>query len=299
MGAERLSEFRPVSCCSTVYKIIYRLLSTKLKLFLADAVQSNQVGFIKDRLLCENVLLASELMADFQKPSATKRGCLQVDLTKAYDSIDWRFFLTAFDLPLVFISWIKECITTTTFSINFNGKLVGFFQGRKGLRQGDPISSSLFDLAMEILSKKLDQSTLLNRFIPHPLCLNLLVTHLSFADDVLLFFDGTTSFLEGIMDVLRKFYDGSRLAINLRKSYLFLDGNNTHLTSTLARRFVLAARTLPVRYLGLPLLPHKMKTTDYQLLIDKVKHRISYSLVKHLSFPGRLQLIKSVLAEVL
>lgn len=249
-------------------------MSSKLKLFLADAVQSNRVGFDKGRLLCENVLLASELVVDFQKPSESKRGCLQVDLTKAYDSIDWRFvinILKAFELPSVFISWIKECISTPTFSINFNGELVGYFPGKKNLRQGDPISSSLFDLAMDILSKELDQAALINRFTPHPLCFNPLVTHLCFADDVLLFFDGSVSSIEEIMDVLDRFYIGSGLAINLRKSYLFLDGNNMQLTSDLASRFGFAAGMLSVRYLGLSLLPQKMKPSDYQPLIERVK----------------------------
>lgn len=103
IGAEKIADFRPVSCCSTVYKVISRLLSVKIKLFLSDVVQGNQVGFIEGRLLCENVLLASELVSDFHKEGPTTRGCLQVDLTKAYDSVDWRFILnilSPFDLPL-------------------------------------------------------------------------------------------------------------------------------------------------------------------------------------------------------
>lgn len=64
-GAERLNEFRPISCCNTVYKVISRILSSQLRLFLDKAVQGNQVGFVSGRLLCENVLLASELVADF------------------------------------------------------------------------------------------------------------------------------------------------------------------------------------------------------------------------------------------
>ncbi|CAE6196409.1 unnamed protein product [Arabidopsis arenosa] len=64
-GADTLTQFRPVSCCTTVYKIIARLLKNKLKLFISDAVQGSQVGFVQGRHLCENVLLASELVSDF------------------------------------------------------------------------------------------------------------------------------------------------------------------------------------------------------------------------------------------
>lgn len=144
IGAERLSDFRPLSCCNTVYKVISHIIASRLKWFMNEAVQSNQVGFVKGKLLCENVLLASELVTDFHKPATTTRRCLQIDLTKAYDNVDWRFMqniLSAFNLPPVFVGWIKECISSTHYSVSLNGELVGSFLGKKGLRQGDPISS--------------------------------------------------------------------------------------------------------------------------------------------------------------
>lgn len=87
-GADLLSSFRPVSCCTTVYKVIARLLKNKLKLFILDVVQINQVGFIKGGLLCENVILASELVEGFHKLGEKRRGCLQIDITKAFDSLN-------------------------------------------------------------------------------------------------------------------------------------------------------------------------------------------------------------------
>lgn len=87
-GADDLAKFRPVSCCSTVYKVIARLLKRRLKLFLSDVVQHNQVGFIKGRLLCENVLLASELVTGFHKRGPSTRGCLQIDLMKDFDNLN-------------------------------------------------------------------------------------------------------------------------------------------------------------------------------------------------------------------
>lgn len=301
-GASSLKDFRPISLCNTVYKVISRLLSARLKLLAPLAIQNNQVGFVKGRLLCENVLLASELVKDFDKPGPTRRGCLQIDISKAFDNLNWAFVLNilqAFGLPQVFIEWISSCISTPHYSICFNGELVGFFPGKKGLRQGDPLSSTLFVLAMDILSKNLDKAARSQLFIPHPTCLNPLVTHLSFADDVLIFFDGTESSLQGILNVLNGFHRVSGLAINLAKSSLFLDGNNSILTQQLATRFHISHGALPVKYLGLPLLPRKPQPLDYQPLIDKVLARITGWTVRHLSFAGRLQLIQSVILGII
>lgn len=133
-GADRLANFRPVACCNTIYKIITRIISNRLKLFISLAVQGNQVGFIKGRLLCENVLLASELVEGFHLEGDVTRGCLQIDLTKAYDNVNWDFLiniLVAMNLPATFINWIRVYISTPSYSVAFNGELIGFFRGKR------------------------------------------------------------------------------------------------------------------------------------------------------------------------
>lgn len=93
--------------------------------------------------------------------------------------------------------------------------------------------------------------------MPHPRCNEPLVTHLSFADDVLIFFDGSSQSLEGILGILDRFYHSSDLQLSLSKSRIFLDGNNQALSSSLATQFGITLGSQPVRYLGIPLLLHK------------------------------------------
>ncbi|CAA7061787.1 unnamed protein product [Microthlaspi erraticum] len=301
-GAEDLRNFRPISLCNTVYKVISRILSSRLKRLTPKVMQRNQVGFVVGRLLYENVLLASELVSDFNKEGNTTRRCLQIDISKTYDNVDWRFVLAileALELPPIFINWIKLCISSPYYSVSVNGELAGFFKGMKGLRQGDPISSSLFVLSMDILSKLMDKAFLSGLINPHPFCKDPLVTHLSFADDVLIFFDGSENSLRGILQVLKEFEGTSGLALSLQKSCLFLDGNNLDLTRQLASTFGLVHGSLPVRYLGLPLMPHKLRPQDYQPLIDKVRSRICSWTARQLSFAGRLQLIQSVIYSII
>nr|GEV41576.1 hypothetical protein [Tanacetum cinerariifolium] len=92
------------------------------------------------------------------------RCAFKVDIQKAYDTVDWGSLpniLIGFGFHEMMISWIMVCVSSTTFSLNINGELCGFFQGKRGLRQGDPMSPYLFTLVMEVLTLMLKQKDVL------------------------------------------------------------------------------------------------------------------------------------------
>lgn len=204
-----------------------------------------------------------ELVRDFHSQGPTTRGCLKIDLSKAYDNLSWDFtlkILQAIDLLTRFIEWIKECITTSSYSVAVNGELHGYFKGKKDLRQGDQISSLLFVIAMDVLSKMLYACAVNGRFQIHPECEAPLITHLSFADDVLIFFDGSANSLRGIWDILNEFKEVSGLRINREKTELLLDGGSASRCRAMATEMGIAQGSLPVRYLGVSLSPRKMRS---------------------------------------
>lgn len=116
---------------------------------------------------------------------------LKIDISKAYDRIDWNYLrsiLSKLGFSEEWVKWIMQCVTSVSYSFLVNEDIVGpIFPGR-GLRQGDPLSPYLFILCAEGLSaairKKNREGRLhgsrVSRLAPA-------VSHLLFADDCLLF----------------------------------------------------------------------------------------------------------------
>lgn len=208
LNASLPSDFRPISCLNTIYKVISKLLASRLKEILPIMVSNSQSAFLPGRLLAENVLLATDLVNGYNSQSVTPRGMLKVDLRKAFDTVRWDFILAALRalaIPESFISLVSECLSTASFSVSINGVMGGFFKSSKGMRQGDPLSPYLFVLAMECLSRLLMSRYEAESICYHPRTEELRISHLMFADDVMIFFDGSSNSLHGISEFLDDF----------------------------------------------------------------------------------------------
>lgn len=195
-----------------------------MKSILMESISPNQAAFLKDRNLGENVLLASELIRDYQKSTCARSSTLKIDIRKAFDIVCWDFvlkILEAQNFPPLVRTWITECISSPRFSVVVNGELADFFAGKKGLRQGDSISLYLFILVMEVLSKKLENSVYQRKFRLHPKCSDPRLTHLLFTDDLLILTDGSRHSLTGILKVMSDFKEISGLEMNPSKSEAF------------------------------------------------------------------------------
>lgn len=151
---------------------------------------------------------------------------------------------------------------------------------------------------MNVLSRLLDEAARKGKIGFHPKCKNMDLTHLCFADDLMIFTDGTKSSVEAILKVFEDFDKMSGLKISMEKSTLFMAGVSTQKQEDILNHFPFASGKLPVRYLGLPLLTKNMTVLDYMPLIEKIRKRIGCWTGRFLSYAGRLQLIKSVITSL-
>lgn len=245
--------------------------------------------------------LASELVNGYHKISNSNRATVKFDISKAFDTVKWSFItavLKAMGLPLQFILWIRVCISTASFSVSVNGSLEGFFTSARGIRQGCSLSPYLYVILNNVLSKLLNKAVLDQKFHYHPQCERVALTHLSFADDILVFTDGSVRSLRGVLEVMDHYAQISGLYINVSKSSIFAVGQGASLVTIEAARIGIKVGTLPVRYLGMPLTTKALTKQDYEPLIDKVRSRMLSWRNKYLSYAGRLQLIKSVISSI-
>ncbi|KAE8724788.1 hypothetical protein F3Y22_tig00009942pilonHSYRG00285 [Hibiscus syriacus] len=252
----KVKDFIPISCCSVIYKSITKILVKRLTSLVPRKVSLNQTTFIKGRSIVDNTLLAQELVKGYGRKSISPRCSLKIDLQKAFDTLHWDFIsivLKALKLPQRFINWIEACFSEARFSISFNGNLIGYFRGARGIRQGDPLSPILFVLSMNILSSLFNLVATKGLFNYHPKCKRIGLTHLSFADDLLIFCKGNVDSVVGIIYVLDRFYEMSGLNLNAGKCVFFTAGISNNSIDLIRRATGFHHGCLPVRYLGLPL----------------------------------------------
>ena len=296
-----LSDFRPISCCNVLYKCITKIVASRFREILPSVIGNAQSAFIPGRQISDSIFLTQELIRNYHLQTSSHRCALKVDIRKAFDTVSWDFILLALrtiGIPDTMIRWIQTCITTAHFSVALNGELHGFFRSGRGIRQGDPLSPYLFVLTMEGLAGIMRATALDPGFTYHWRCRQTSITHLCFADDLMVFCHADTSSVRLVRSALDDFTRVSGLAINTQKSNVYLSGVSEeirpHLQAIMGYRF----GTLPARYLGVPLVTTRLRHSDCLPLIERILSRIRLWTSATLSYAGRLQLIRSVLFSI-
>ncbi|GKB74635.1 hypothetical protein Tco_0936047 [Tanacetum coccineum] len=162
----KINDYRLISCCNVIYKCISKIITNRIKNGLDDVVSLNQSAFILGRSISDNILLTQELMHNYHLNRGHPRCAFKIDIQKAYDTVSWKFLnniLMGFGFHKTMIKWIMACVSSTSYSINVNGELHGYFQGK----EDDLIMFSRGDIqSAKILMKALEEFKCASGLVP-------------------------------------------------------------------------------------------------------------------------------------
>ncbi|XP_020597013.1 uncharacterized protein LOC110036820, partial [Phalaenopsis equestris] len=131
-----------------------------------------------------------ELTLGLDKISRGGNLIYKLDIKKAYDTIDWNFIfgmLTTRGFQHEFRNLIQRWLTNNNHSILINGQLQGNFTASRALKQGDPLSPTIFIIVMDYFSRMLDRNILNNQYSRFHHRSNLAISHLMYVDDIMIF----------------------------------------------------------------------------------------------------------------
>ena len=294
------NHYRPISLCNVVYKIITKLLVSRLRKILHKLISPTQVEFISGRWISENQIVVQEMLHSFKTRKVKFRlMAVKIDLPKAYDRVNWCFLqvvLKNFGFDEKFVQWILECVSTVSFELLINGGKTGQFRPKRGLRQGDPLSPYLFILCQEVLSRILEKEFMEKNISGVKASIGSTpITHVMYMDDIVLFSKAYRREANAINDCLEKYCRWFGQLLNRAKSGIIFS-KLTHQQTCRGIKHFLQMKSLKMDsvYLGAPLFLTKAPAKDFKFLQERLEAKLKGWRSKTLSWAGRSTLIKTV-----
>lgn len=215
-----MKDLHLIALCNMLYKIVTKLLTNRLKSILSTTISEFQSVIVPGLYITNNVLVAFEVLHRMKRKNRGIEGevALKLDISNAYDRVDWRYLknrMQKMGFSSTWIKWMLLCVTTVSYKFCFHGSSIGPVVSKRRLRQDDPPSPYLFLLCVEGLSifiSKVVNSGRLHGCMISPSAP--FVSHLLFANDGFLFFRSMRDESLAVKEILNVYKQQSGQSIN-------------------------------------------------------------------------------------
>ncbi|KAE8819993.1 hypothetical protein D1007_02175 [Hordeum vulgare] len=190
VGALDIWQFRPITVINVLARIFAKVCATHLSPVAERISHPLHSAFLKGTRIHDGILALHEIVHEVAS-KGLKGVFLKLDFQKAYDRLDWSFLRLVMQrrgFDERWCSWIMELLRSGNTAININDEVGPFFQASRGVKQGDLVSSLLFNIVVDALAGILDKAKLaghLQGVVDH-LIPGGGVSHLQYADDTMM-----------------------------------------------------------------------------------------------------------------
>ena len=253
------------------------------------------------RHILEGVVVLHETIHELQRKKMD--GVIfKIDFEKAYDKVKWPFLQQALRMKgfaQEWCKWIMQFVQGGSVRIRVNDDIDHYFQTKKGLRQGDPLSPMLFNIVADMLAiliARAKEDGQIGGLIPHLVDGGLSI--LQYADDTILFMEHDLEKAVNMKLILCIFEQLSGLKINFHKSEIFCFGKAKEVEDQYKHIFGCESGSLPFKYLGVPIHYRKLRNSEWYPVESRFECKLGCWKGKLLSYGDRLVLVNSVLTSL-
>ncbi|MCO5567904.1 hypothetical protein L7F22_021600 [Adiantum nelumboides] len=219
-----LRQGRPITLMSSVYKILARMISARLRPFLPDLIHSSQTGFVQDRNILDNLVTFYEAV-EWARQTKQPTGIMLLDFEKAYDRVDSEFLegtLSRMGFPHAWIMEISALYGSTTVAVTISGHVGRSFTLSRSVRQDCPLAPYLFLFFVETMALYLRGRTPQIQGLQMPIDGSPDLVEQEYVDDTMIFFQYEFDTLDRLQCTLSVFYCANGFLITWHKSSGFV-----------------------------------------------------------------------------